>query len=262
MRRAPLFLGLLLASSPVLAQDDGVLIFKSEQPYVSPFDKAPSGRPAAPAAALFPSHEAEAPRGEKVEMPVQEMEKAVPVVKPVQRAPARKVEPVRKKEEAKPAVAKAEPVKTPVLKEAPTEAKVTPIKSESKVEASVIPPQAAQNPKAELAPPPTVAVKENGLTSFGKAAAVAVTPAVSAPVQAAPTAVVSVDTPPKIEIMEEPKEALASDSTGIPTWLLKAVLFFMLGGLLMLGAWYWIKRQALYGDPAFQDPWFHPVKGR
>ena len=90
MRRAPLFLGLLLASSAVLAQDDGVLIFKSEQPYVSPFDKTPSGRPAAPAAALFPPHEAEAPRGEKVEMPVQEMEKAAPVVKPVQRAPVRR----------------------------------------------------------------------------------------------------------------------------------------------------------------------------
>lgn len=260
MRRVPLLLGLLLASGIVFAQDDGVLIFKSEQPYVSPFDKAPSGRPAAPAAALFPPHEADVSHVEKVEVPVQEVEKA-PVAKPVQRAPARKAEPVRKKEEVKPAVAKAEPAKAPAVKEAPSEAKVTPIKSESKLEASVIPPQAAQNPKAELAPPPTVAVKENGLTSFGKTPALAATPSVSAPAQAAATAVVSAEVP-KIEVMEETKEISTADSTGIPTWLLKAVLFFIIGGLFMLGAWYWIKRQALYGDPAFQDPWFHPVKGR
>ena len=261
MRRAPLFLGLLLASSAVLAQDDGVLIFKSEQPYVSPFDKAPSGRPAAPAAALFPPHEAEAPRGEKVEMPVQEMEKTAPVVKPVQRAPVRRAEPPRKKENTKPFVAKAEPAKAVVLKDAPADAKVAPVKSDSNIAASVIPPQTAQNPKPELAPPPTSAVKENGLTSFGKVAPAASTPAMSIPTQIGPTAVVSAEVT-QLEKIEEPVNAVATESTGIPTWVLKAFLFFIIGGLLMAGAWYWIKRQALYGDPAFQDPWFHPIKGR
>ena len=261
MRRAPFFLGLLLASSAVLAQEDGVLIFKSEQPYVSPFDKAPSGRPAAPAAALFPPHEAEAPRGEKVEMPVQEMEKTAPVVKPVQRAPVRRAEPPRKKENTKPFVAKAEPAKAVVLKDAPADAKVAPVKSDSNIAASVIPPQTAQNPKPELAPPPTSAVKENGLTRFGKVAPAASTPAMSIPTQIGPTAVVSAEVT-QLEKIEEPVNAVATESTGIPTWVLKAFLFFIIGGLLMAGAWYWIKRQALYGDPAFQDPWFHPIKGR
>lgn len=277
MRRIPLLLSLLLASSTVLAQSEGVMVFKSEQPYVSPFDKTPTGRPA-PAATLFPpAAEAETtPQGEAVSVEVREMEKqetqkraqafvAKPQQKPVQ---PRKAEPVRKAEEPRAVARKEEPKAAPVAK---TELKPAPVKTEAKVEASIIPPKEAQNPKAELAPPPAaLAVKENGLTSFSKeppaavaAPSVSVAPKVveaAAAVPAAAATTVSESTAPALVLNEHPVET--QEEGVFPAWLLKSIMFFIIGGLLMLGGWYWIKRQALYGDPAFQDPWFRPVKSR
>lgn len=266
MRRTPLVLSLLLASSAVFAQTDGVMIFKSEQPYVSPFDKTPSGRPT-PAASLFsstPPVEAEAtPHGEAVNVEVREVEKqetqkraqafiAKPQAK--QAVPVRKAESARKAEEPRVAVKKEAP--KAVVVATPAESKPAP----AKVEASVIPPKDAQNPKAELAPPPAaLAVKENGLTSFGNEKAAPVASSVAA---AATTAVIT----PEQVVVEAPvvlDETNTTQNDGFfPGWLLKAVLFFILGGLAMAGGWYWVKRQALYGDPAFHDPWFRPVKSR
>ena len=285
MRRIPLLLPLLLASSAVLAQNEGVMIFKSEQPYVSPFDKAPSGRPA-PAATLFPpaAEPEAAPHGEAVNVEVREMEKqetqkraqafvskTQPKPAPVRKADARKAEEPRavvKREEPKaaPVVKREEPKQAPVAK---TELKAAPVKTEPKVEASIIPPKEAQNPKAELAPPPALAVKENGLTSFGKE-----TPAASAPVtvepakpsvssaSSIPAAATTASEPTTPALTLNENTDVAQNEGVFPGWLLKAIMFFIIGGLLMLGGWYWIKRQALYGDPAFQDPWFRPVKSR
>ena len=310
MRRIPLLLSLLLASSAVLAQNQGVMILKSEQPYVSPFDKAPPGGRAPPVIAVLPAVQVEtALQGEPINIEVREIERqetekraqAFVASKPPQRAPIRKVEPARKKEDtrvvakkdepkaaAKPALAVKEELKTeakpilavkeelkmeakPVLavkEELKTEAKPVlavkeELKTKAKVEASVIPPKNAQNAKAELTlPPPALVVKENKLTSFSKESPL-VAVALIAPVGAStiarseevPTAKAAISVPDATNDMRE-------TDNFFPLWLLKAVMFFMIGGFLMSGGWYWLKRQALYGDPAFQDPWFRPVRAR
>ena len=296
MRRIPLLLSLLLASSAVLAQNQGVMILKSEQPYVSPFDKAPPGGRAPPVIAVLPAVQVEtALQGEPINIEVREIERqetekraqAFVASKPPQRAPIRKVEPARKKEDTRVVVKKDEPkaavkpvlaVKDelkmeakPVLavkEELKTEAKPVlavkeELKTKAKVEASVIPPKNAQNAKAELTlPPPALVVKENKLTSFSKESPL-VAVALIAPVGAStiarseevPTAKAAISVPDATNDMRE-------TDNFFPLWLLKAVMFFMIGGFLMSGGWYWLKRQALYGDPAFQDPWFRPVRAR
>lgn len=257
MRHISYILPLLLASSAVLAQSDGVMILKSDQPYVSPFDKTPTGRPA-PAAMAPPAAELEVfPRGEGVNVEVREIEKkktqtrAQAFVDKTQSKPVvvRKGE-VRRSEPARAVVKKEEP--KPVVS-AKVELKPAPIKAE----ASIIPPKDAQNPKAELAPPPALAVKETGLTSFSKG-----TPVVALPSVTAPAAVI--DAPAMVTQTEAsvPTMDTSSNESMFPTWILKAIMFFAIGGLLMLGTWYWIKHQALYGDPAFHDPWFRPIKNR
>ena len=281
MRRIPLLLSLLLASSAAVAQNEGVMIFKSEQPYVSPFDKAPAGQPA-PAATLFPSTEAPIlPQGEIVDVEVRELDRRETekraqefIAKPAQKPVVRKAEAERKKDDSRPVLRKETPKAVMAAK---TEIKGPAVKAESKVEASVIPPKNAQNTKVELAPPPAaLAVKEDGLTSFGKdTPAVSTLPEISPPVT--PTVAASIVTTPSTQTapLVNPEVAIASTSpvtessndtsnsgSFLPGWLLKAIMFFILGGLLMLGGWYWIKRQALYGDPAFHDPWFRPVKSR
>ena len=296
MRRIPLLLSLLLASSAVLAQNQGVMILKSEQPYVSPFDKAPPGGRAPPVIAVLPAVQVEtALQGEPINIEVREIERqetekraqAFVASKPPQRAPIRKVEPARKKEDTRVVVKKDEPkaavkpvlaVKDelkmeakPVLavkEELKTEAKPVlavkeELKTKAKVEASVIPPKNAQNAKAELTlPPPALVVKENKLTSFSKESPL-VAVALTAPVVASTivrseevsTAKAAISVPDATNDMRE-------TDNFFPLWLLKAVMFFMIGGFLMSGGWYWLKRQALYGDPAFQDPWFRPVRAR
>lgn len=281
MRRIPLLLSLLLTSSTVLAQNQGVMVLKSEQPYVSPFDKAPpSGR--APAIAVLPALQVDtALEGEPINIEVREIERqetekraqAFVASKPPQRAPIRKVEPARKKEDTR-VVAKKDEPKTaakPVLavkEEFKPEAKPVlavreELKTKAKVEASVIPPKNAQNAESELTlPPPALVVKENKLTSFSKESPL-VAVALTAPL-AASTIVRSEETPTARAAISVPDATNDMQETDnfFPLWLLKAVMFFMIGGFLMSGGWYWLKRQALYGDPAFKDPWFQPVRAR
>lgn len=291
MRRIPLVLSLLLASSAVFAQKEGVIVLKSDQPYVSPFDKSPSG--GGPAATLFPNHTETPvahPQGEAVGIKIFEPDEAS---KPV---PAKPV--VRKKEEPRvvkkeePRVKKEEPRATKTEEHKSRKEPVQP-KTELKapqVEASVIPPKEGQNEKAALAPPPGLVLNEGGLTSFGKpipevstpvASTLAPltpevkTPDVKAKVPALEAAVTAASVTAIVQGIEKPVDVTATSITKddevsskatsggentLPGWVLKAFLFFVIGGLMMLGGWYWIKRQALYGDPAFQDPWFRPVK--
>lgn len=266
--RSPLFLSLLLASSAVLAQNQGVMVLKSEQPYVSPFDKAPTNS-RAPQAAALPAVQVEtALQGEAIDMEVREVEKretekraqAFVVNKVPQRPLVRKSEPKKKKDETRAIVKRDEPKAASKL--------VLATKDELKMDVSVIPSTSAQNTKAELTlPPPALSVKDNTLTSFNKelpkATIASNIPVASRAVvrsEETPTTIKTVNSVPEITntIASETK----SEDQFFAVWLLKALSFFVVGGVLMSSGWYWIKRQALYGDPAFQDPWFNPVKAR
>ena len=311
MRHTPLLLGLLLASSAVIAQNQGVMVLKSEQPYVSPFDKAPPGGRTPSAITALPAVQTETIlQGDPVNIEVREIDKketetraqAFVASKSPQRAPIRKVEPARKKEDtravarkyeakatAKPVLAIKEELKTEpqkdeaktsaklllaVKKEFKTEAKkdattaVTKpvlavkdeLKTEPQKEASVIPPKNAQNTKAELMlPPPALGVKNNTLTRFNKEVPL-IPVALAVPLVASTIVRSEVPTAKAALSVRDMTNNMQADDNFFPLWLLKAVMFFMIGGVLMLGGWYWVKRYALYGDPVFQDPWFHPVK--
>lgn len=302
MRSTPLLLSLLLVCSTSFAQKDGVIVLKSDQPYVSPFDKSPgSGGPAAtlfpnagtgtPAPASTPAPTSHVP-GELVGIKIFEPETpAKPAVRKKDEPRAKKDEPRAKREEPRvvkkeePRVVKKEEPKASKKEEDAKSGKESgSAKAELKVpnaEASVIPPKEAQNEKTELTPPPALVLNEAGLTSFGKQTPAVSTPpastvapiaskvkipALDAAVQAASvTAIVqSIEKPVETAGQSVPKDestpTVAANDNTLPGWVLKAFLFFVIGGLMMLGGWYWIKRQALYGDPAFQDPWFRPVK--
>ena len=66
----------------------------------------------------------------------------------------------------------------------------------------------------------------------------------------------TVDTSPK-ELVNE--STMPQDAPWLP-WYLKAVVFFALGGLVLLGVRKWLLHQATYGDPAYKDPWFSPAR--
>lgn len=305
MRHRTLLLSLFLASSTVLAQSDGMLIFNADKPYVSPFDKPSAGEKTQQPPLMFPPTD-------RFEMPVQELpatSRGIILNPPVQKdtlqpSPAikvapprkkveRKVLPVVKKEEVKNIAPKIEAKTVSAPKDSPSqnikeaskkyiskkdEDKIVFKKEESKIqlptsetakEESIIPPKEAQNLKSVLAPPPALEIKENALTTFSE---VPVEKAITKPTQTdsialddtvISKALVAPTPDATITTGQDRVEALDTrEATSLPTWLLKALLFFIIGGLLMAGAWHWIKRQALYGDPAYQDPWFRPVKSR
>lgn len=100
-------------------------------------------------------------------------------------------------------------------------------------------------------------IQEGGLTSFKIPSAL--TPAVSAASSPSPIsemASTTVDASPK-ELVNE--SAMPQDAPWLP-WYLKAVVFFALGGLVLLGVRKWLLYQATYGDPAYKDPWFSPAR--
>ena len=274
----PLVLTVLAATAPSHAnENNGVMIFKANKPYVSPFDK-PQGVSESP---VLPSTLGSPPSGVDWSTPtpinVQELPSthSIPVLTPPESAPPSpvlRVIPKTKPEPAKEAsgkTAKKEniaPVKPEVRK---VEArKVEPAKKEETKpvaklpqEESIVPPQALEKPTAVLAPPPgaapAVKIQEAGLTSFKIPSAL--TPAVSAassPLPISEMTSTTVDASPK-ELVNE--SAMPQDAPWLP-WYLKAVVFFALGGLVLLGVRKWLLYQATYGDPAYKDPWFSPAR--
>lgn len=100
-------------------------------------------------------------------------------------------------------------------------------------------------------------IQEGGLTSFKTPSAF--TPAVSdasSPSPISEMASTTVDASPK-ELVNE--STMPQDAPWLP-WYLKAVMFFALGGLVLLGVRKWLLYQATYGDPAYKDPWFSPAR--
>ena len=268
----------LAATAPSHAnENNGVMIFKANKPYVSPFDK-PQGISESP---VLPSTLGSPPSGVDWSNPtpvnVQELPSthSIPVLTPPESAPPSpvlRVIPKTKPEPAKEASGKTvkkeniAPVKPEVRK---VEArKVEPAKKEETKpvaklpqEESIVPPQALEKPTAVLAPPPgsapAVKIQEGGLTSFKTPSAL--TPAVSAASSPSPIsemASATVDASPK-ELLNQ--STMPQDAPWLP-WYLKAVVFFALGGLVLLGVRKWLLHQATYGDPAYKDPWFSPAR--
>ena len=284
----PLVLTVLAATAPSHAnENNGVMIFKANKPYVSPFDK-PQGVSESP---VLPSTLGSPPSGVDWSTPtpinVQELPSthSIPVLTPLESAkpspvlrviPKTKPEPVKeasgktaKKENiapVKPEVRKVEapkkeaPKKEAPKKEAPKKEAPKPV-AKLPQEESIVPPQALEKPTAVLAPPPgaapAVKIQEGGLTSFKTPSAL--TPAVSdasSPSPISEMASTTVDASPK-ELVNE--STMPQDAPWLP-WYLKAVVFFALGGLVLLGVRKWLLYQATYGDPAYKDPWFSPAR--
>ena len=276
----PLVLTVLAATAPSHAnENNGVMIFKANKPYVSPFDK-PQGISESP---VLPSTLGSPPSGVDWSNPtpvnVQELPSthSIPVLTPPESAPPSpvlRVIPKTKPEPAKEASGKTvkkeniAPVKPEVRK---VEArKVEPAKKEETKpvaklpqEESIVPPQALEKPTTALAPPPgaapAVKIQEGGLTSFKTPSAL--TPAVSAASSPSSSPIsemasTTVDASPK-ELVNE--STMPQDAPWLP-WYLKAVVFFALGGLVLLGVRKWLLHQATYGDPAYKDPWFSPAR--
>ena len=267
MRFISFFVPLLLVSGVAVGQNNGVLILKSDQPYVSPFDKTPPGR-TAPAATLFPPTAGveTAPPGEAVNIEVREVEKRETkkraeafVAKKQPKPSARKENATRKTVEPR-AIVKRESKPTAAAPALP----IAVAAEMDKNEASVIPPKESQNAKSVLTlPPPALTVKDNGLTNFGKSTTSELTPTISVPTTSAPAVAITPEKTLSAPVaVRQNIEPVAVVATALPAWLLQAIIFFLGGGLLLLGTWYWVKRQALHGDPAFKDPWFRPVKSR
>ena len=255
------------------------MIFKANKPYASPFDK-PQGVSESP---VLPSTLGSPPSGVDWSNPtpinVQELPSthSIPVLTPPESAtpsPVLRVIPKTKPEPAKEASGKTvkkeniAPVKPEVRK---VEArKVEPAKKEETKpvaklpqEESIVPPQALEKPTTALAPPPgaapAVKIQEGGLTSFKTPSAL--TPAVSAASSPSSSPIsemasTTVDASPK-ELVNE--STMPQDAPWLP-WYLKAVVFFALGGLVLLGVRKWLLHQATYGDPAYKDPWFSPAR--
>lgn len=279
----PLVLTVLAATAPSHAnENNGVMIFKANKPYVSPFDK-PQGVSESP---VLPSTLGSPPSGVDWSTPtpinVQELPSthSIPVLTPLESAkpspvlrviPKTKPEPVKeasgktaKKEKTapvKPEVRKVEARKVEPRKVEPPKKEETKPVAKLPQEESIVPPQALEKPTAVLAPPPgaapAVKIQEAGLTSFKIPSAL--TPAVSAASSPSPIsemASTTVDASPK-ELVNE--STMPQDAPWLP-WYLKAVVFFALGGLVLLGVRKWLLHQATYGDPAYKDPWFSPAR--
>jgi hypothetical protein len=264
----PLVLTVLAATAPSHAnENNGVMIFKANKPYASPFDK-PQGVSESP---VLPSTLGSPPSGVDWSNPtpinVQELPSthSIPVLTPPESAtpsPVLRVIPKTKPEPAKEASGKTvkkeniAPVKPEVRK---VEArKVEPAKKEETKpvaklpqEESIVPPQALEKPTTALAPPPgaapAVKIQEGGLTSFKTPSAL--TPAVSAASSPSSSPIsemasTTVDASPK-ELVNE--STMPQDAPWLP-WYLKA------------GVRKWLLHQATYGDPAYKDPWFSPAR--
>ena len=274
----PLVLTVLAATAPSHAnENNGVMIFKANKPYASPFDK-PQGVSESP---VLPSTLGSPPSGVDWSNPtpinVQELPSthSIPVLTPLESAkpspvlrviPKTKPEPVKeasgktaKKENIAPVKPEVRKVEAP-KKEAPKKEAPKPV-AKLPQEESIVPPQALEKPTAVLAPPPgaapAVKIQEGGLTSFKTPSAL--TPAVSAassPLPISEMTSTTVDASPK-ELVNE--STMPQDAPWLP-WYLKAVVFFALGGLVLLGVRKWLLHQATYGDPAYKDPWFSPAR--
>ena len=276
----PLVLTVLAATAPSHAnENNGVMIFKANKPYASPFDK-PQGVSESP---VLPSTLGSPPSGVDWSNPtpinVQELPSthSIPVLTPLESAkpspvlrviPKTKPEPVKeasgktaKKENIAPVKPEVRKVEAP-KKEAPKKEAPKPV-AKLPQEESIVPPQALEKPTTALAPPPgaapAVKIQEGGLTSFKTPSAL--TPAVSAASSPSSSPIsemasTTVDASPK-ELVNE--STMPQDAPWLP-WYLKAVVFFALGGLVLLGVRKWLLHQATYGDPAYKDPWFSPAR--
>ena len=255
-----------------------VMVFKANKPYVSPFDK-PQGITESPS--LPPSVGSPAPMvdwSSPTPMPVQEVNSPGqdklrhPTIlpPPTNTAVATKSQ---KSETTKPTPKKENTLKTETRKTDPRKVE-SPRNETSKrnespspkilaKEESLVPPIASEKPTSNLAPPPAVPVlnvAEGGLTSFkspSKENARPVEPVRVESTQNIDDKRISV---PMVSTIVEKMEPAPSSTTPFMPWYIKSIALFIIGALGLLATWKWLLHQAVYGDPAYRDPWFSPNK--
>lgn len=256
-----------------------VMVFKANKPYVSPFDK-PQGVTESPS--LPPSVGSPAPMvdwSSPTPMPVQEVNSpnqdklrhptiltpptnttvATKSPKPETTKPTPKKENTLKTESRKTEPRKVEPPRNETSKRNESPSPKVLAKEES-----LVPPIASEKPTSNLAPPPVSSpvlnVAEGGLTSFKSPSKENARPVEPVRVEPAPNADNKrISVPMASTIVEKVEPTLSSTTPFIP-WYIKSIALFIIGALGLLATWKWLLHQAVYGDPAYRDPWFSPNK--
>ena len=268
MRHTTLLLSLFLASNAALAQSDGLMIFETNKPYVSPFDKASPGKEVSPKPSQNKSSQenGEQKTSDSATIIIQpptvvQKPKAVP-----RATPAKRVERVE-----------------PVIKASPTLTPERAISVESKAAAKPTPAMAADVvPKQQALPvvPPLPQLSSPDERSKSPAALFDSPTSQPEPMVRAPVVpekiipkIVAPDPFAENKVLEVPKPSQTIDKRETPSsvssesseglgWLAKLVAAMLLLGTCSALGFRFLKRHPNYGDPAYKDPWFRPIKTR